>query len=78
MSNLLTFLEDYQKRYGIGKLVVMNQLRQYVIDTPFPTVLEEVQHIFDVRDLKVLIGVGMRGALYYAVVAQMARVEGLV
>lgn len=78
MPDLLTLLGDYQERRGVARLMVMTRLRAYVLKTPQPLVLEQIQRIHDVKHLKVLIGVGMRGVLYHAVVAQLARNEGLI
>lgn len=58
--------------------MIMSQLRTYVLKTPVAVIIEEIRKINDIKHLKVLIGVGMRGVLYHAVVAQLARNEGLI
>jgi hypothetical protein len=62
----------------MGKLIVMYQIRTYLEQQSHQSILEEISKIFDDDDLKVLIGAGMRGELFYAVMAQGARNRGLV
>ena len=56
----------------------MAQLRQYCNEANHLELLKEISAVFDEDFLNVLIGVGMRGELYYAVIAQKARKQGLI
>lgn len=78
LSDLLTLLGDYQEKRGLGRLLIMSRLRTYVNTTDPRMVLEQIQRINNNKHLKVLVGVGMKGMLYHAVVAQLARNEGLI
>ena len=61
-------LDRYKESRGIERLIVMGQLRQYVKDTPYLTLLRELDPITEKDELNVLLGVGLKGVLYYAVV----------
>lgn len=57
--------------------MVMEKLRRYVRDQDLLDTVDEIRRITDSEHLNILIGVGMRGALWYAVIAQKAKLEGL-
>ena len=62
----------------MNKLIILFQIRAYVQQQSHQSILDEISKIWDETDLKILIGAGMRGELYYAVLGQNARVKGLV
>lgn len=57
--------------------MVMSQLRTYANNADFLDLLDQINRITDRKLLDVLIGVGMRGRLYYAVIARLAKLEGI-
>jgi hypothetical protein len=61
-------LNRYKESRGIERLIVMGQLRQYVKDTPYLTLLKELEPITEKDELNVMLGVGLKGVLYYAVI----------
>lgn len=73
-----SLLDRYQSERGLTRLLVINQMRDYVRTHDHRSLLEEIYAVTDDRDIKVLIGVGMRGELYTAVVGQQARLKGLI
>lgn len=74
---LSDLLYAYDEAQGLTRLVVMARLRHYVQTVDLLTVIDEVKTITNPKHLDVLIGVGMRGALYYAVVSQKAKLLGV-
>lgn len=70
-------LYAYDQAQGLTRLIVMAQLRHYVQTIDLLTVMDEIKTITEPKHLDVLIGVGMRGALYYAVVSQKAKLMGI-
>lgn len=74
-------LEDllyaYDQAQGMTRLVVMSQLRHYVQTTDWMVVIDEIKRITNEKHLDVLIGVGMRGPLWIAVISQKAKLVGL-
>ena len=76
-ETLQSLLDRYRDTRGLGRLYIMGQLRTYVQAHEYRHLLEEIEAVRDTQDVKVLIGVGMRGQLYTAVVAQQARLMGL-
>lgn len=61
----------------MNKLVVMSQLRQFVVETPPLEMLDVIKDITVDWQLNVLLAVGMRDILYYAVVSRKAELIGL-
>ena len=58
-------------------MLIMANLREYVrIQDPY-IVQDEIRGIDNEQDLNVLIGVGMKGFLYYEVIKQKAKAVGL-
>ena len=74
---LVEILETFSEKRGVGRLVVMARLRDYVARQPIRDLLEEISFINRDDYLDVLLGVGMRGVLYYAVVKQKAEMMGI-
>lgn len=75
--NLKDLLWEYEGAHGVTKLVVMAKLRDYVTRQDMWTVIDEIKTITEEKYLDVLIGVGMRGPLWSAVVAQKALLMGV-
>jgi len=70
-------LEQYRSESGIGKVLMMANIREYVrLQDPF-VVQDEIRSVSDEQDLNVLLGVGMKGFLYYEVIKQKAKSVGL-
>lgn len=77
VAELFRFLEDFKSATGVGKLVLMAQLREFVRRVDIYEMLNAIRVIDDEDDLNILIGVGMRGVLYYAVLKRKAEMEGI-
>lgn len=77
MTDLKTLLQQHREQVGVGRLIVMYQIRTYAQQTQVQALLEEIGAIWDDTDLDVLIGAGMRGVLYYAVLNQKAKMAGI-
>lgn len=75
--DLMGLLLNYRQAKGAGRLVVMAQIRAYVQRGYIPDLLNEISDIYDEKFLDVLIGAGMPGALYYAVISQKAKIMGV-
>ena len=75
---LKDILSAYEEAQGVGRLVVMVKLRDYLNRQDQLVVCDEVRTITDPHSLNVLIGAGLRGNLFYAVLAQMAYIMGVV
>jgi len=74
---MIELLAKYRSESGLGRLVMMANLREYVrLQDPF-VLQDEVRGISDEQDLNVLLGVGMKGFLYYEVIKQKAKSVGL-
>jgi len=71
--NLKDLLDGFKGQTTYGKLVLMGELRDYVRRTDFYMLVDEIRGIVDEQDLNILIGVGMKGQLWYEVVRQKAR-----
>ena len=74
---LKDLIYEYEESHGVARLVVMEKLRAYVTKTDVLTVIDEIRTITDPKRLNILIGVGMRGILWTAVIAHRARLEGV-
>lgn len=75
---LTDLLHEFDERTGLSRLIVMAKLRDYVAKTDYLVLIDEIHTITREDWLDVLIGVGMRGGQYYAVVGQKAKVMGLI
>jgi len=58
-------------------MLILLRLRDYLRRQITDVVVDEVGTIWDKGDLRILLGAGAPGQVYYAVVGQMARCEGL-
>ena len=70
-------LYAFETSQGVGRLVVMSRLRHYVRTVDMLTVMDEIRRITDTKRLDILIGVGMPGALWAAVVSRKADLMGV-
>ena len=75
--SLADFLDRYRGETTNGKMVLMGQLREYVRRQDPWIVKDEVSMVTDEQDLNVLLGVGMKGFLYYEVIKQKAKSVGM-
>lgn len=75
---LTDLLHEWDERQGLSRLIVMAKLRDYVKKTEFMVLIDEIHTITRDDWLDVLIGVGMRGEQYYAVIGQKAKILGLI
>ena len=70
---LSELLQKYRGETTEGKLLLICQLRDYVRRQDPYVVKDEISVIDDETDLNILVGVGLRGILWYEVVKQKAR-----
>lgn len=70
-------LEEYKERHGVNRLVTMSKLRDYVTRNNVLDTVDEIKRITNEKDLDILIGVGLRGVLWYATIAQKAKLTGV-
>jgi hypothetical protein len=70
---LREMLDQYRGETTEGKLVLIARLREYVRRQDPYVVKDEISVIDDETDLNILVGVGLRGILWYEVVKQKAR-----
>jgi len=76
-KSLRELLDKYRGEGWAGKIVLMANMREYVRrQDPF-ILQDEVRDVSDEQDLNVLLGVGMRGFLYYEVIKQKAKSVGM-
>jgi len=78
LTTLKELIEQVKAAEGVGKLIIMFQLRTYVQQQSHQSILKEISEIWEIHELNVLMGAGMPGELYYAVLGQGARIKGLV
>ena len=70
-------LERYKQVEGVNRVLLLADIRRYVSRRPLRSLLDEFDHISDSHDCDVLLGAGMKGQLYMAVVKQKAILEGI-
>jgi len=75
--NLIDIIEDFKRARGVNRYVHMQRIREYVKGTNILIVLEQIKRIDEPTDLNILLGVGMRGVLWKAVVGRQAYLEGV-
>lgn len=75
---LIDLLTGYRDLDTISKMVLLVRIRRYLKDQEWDVTIDEVRTIHDIDDLKILIGAGAPGRVYYAVMAQMAHLSGMV
>jgi len=74
---LVDILNSYKEAQGVSKLILMVKLRDYLKRQDQDVVIDEIGTLWEVDDLNILIGAGAPGRLYYAVLGQRARLDGL-
>ena len=65
-------LNSFHESDSFGKTIIMARLREYVKNTPERTLIREIDPIHDSKELNILLGVGLRGTLYYMVILKKA------
>lgn len=78
MTTLRELIDQEKAAESFGKLIVLYQIRTYIQQQSHQAILEEIAQVWEETDLKILLGAGMPGELYYAVMGQGARIKGLV
>ena len=73
---LRELLDQYRGDTSLGRLTTMFQLREYVRRQDPYIMKDEISTVDDEQDLNVLIGVGMKGFLWYEVIKQKASCIG--
>jgi hypothetical protein len=74
---MIEILEAYRSTKGVGKLVVMVSLRDYLRRTALDVAMDEIRTLTNESDLNILLGAGLRGVLYYVVISQKAELMGI-
>lgn len=74
---LLDLLNEFEERHGVSRLVVREQIRNVINNMPLNDVLDVIKLIRKEEHFNILMGVGMRGALYYAIIKRKAEMMGL-
>ena len=77
-TRLVDLIAGYRELNAIEKMVRLATLRRYLREQEWDVTIDEVRTIDDVDDLKILIGAGAPGRVYYAVMSQMAYLSGVV
>lgn len=74
---LSDLIDDFKRARGVSRYVHMQRIREYVKETDLLILLNEIKRIDTTEDLNILLGVGMRGAIWKAVVGRQAYLEGV-
>ena len=77
-TRLVDLIAGYRELNAIEKMVRLATLRRYLKEQDWDVTIDEVKTIHDVDDLKILIGAGAPGRVYYAVMSRMAYLSGAV
>jgi hypothetical protein len=78
MTTLKELIAQEKAAESFGKLIVLYQIRTYIQQQSHQSILKEISEVWEEEDLKILLGAGMPGELYYAAMGQGARIKGLV
>jgi hypothetical protein len=73
---LRELLDKYRGETTFGKMLLIGTIREYVRRQDPYIVKDEIGDVSDEQDLNVLVGVGMKGFLWYEVIKQKARCIG--
>jgi hypothetical protein len=73
MLKLRDYLEQFQGQRGVDRIMTLAAIRRYVATKSARVLLDEINSINRIEDLNVLIGAGMRGLLYIAVMGRKAQ-----
>lgn len=74
MSNKL---EEYDSSSPVGKISIIVELRDMFNHATVQDAIEAINYISDENHLKVLIGVGMKGVLYYKLAQRRGELLGI-
>lgn len=76
-KQLRELLDQYFGATPSGKVILMARLRDYTRRQKFLILMDEIRDIDLEQELDVLLGVGMKGVLYFQVIKQKAKCVGL-
>ena len=76
-KTLLELFEGYHDVSGYGKLVSMSQIRDIVLKKDIRSMIDFIETINEPFYLDILLGCGMRGTLWQAVIKRKAILSGL-
>jgi hypothetical protein len=76
-KNLVDLLQNYREGSGYDKLVKLSQIREIVFKTEPRTLLTFISNINEPYYLNILLGVGLKGMLWEAVIKQKAILSGI-
>lgn len=71
--NLNELLERYRGVRGVSRVMLLSNIRAYVSKRSVRSLLDEINAVNNISDLNVLLGAGMRGVLFTAVVGRKAQ-----
>lgn len=74
---LSDILSSYSSQSALGKLTMLNDIRAYIRVHSYASVVDEINAVTSAKDINVLIGAGMRGPLYLALLKRKAEIEGI-
>lgn len=75
--NLTDLLRNYRSGSGYDRLVKLSQIRDILWKTEPRTLLDFISNINDADYLNVLLGCGLKGLLWSAVVKRKAELDGV-
>lgn len=70
-------LLEYDDASPVGKITIIIQLRTMFNHHTIEECIEAINNVMDERHLRVLLGVGMKGVLYYKLAARRGELLGL-
>ena len=70
-------LDEFDEASPVGKILIIIQLRTMFNQHTIEEGIEAINDIMDERRLRVLLGVGMKGVLYYKLAARRGDIMGL-
>jgi len=76
-TKILNALEEVRTSRSIDRLYRMTMLREMTKSMPFVDLLHVINLIDDETDLNILLGIGMKGMLYYAIMKRKATLHGV-
>ncbi len=74
---VLEMLAEYENASPVGKVTIIVQLRTLFDHCMIADGLSAIDACHEEKQLGILLGVGMRGAFYYAVVRRRGEILGL-
>jgi DNA polymerase III alpha subunit len=76
-KNLMELLNIYREGSGYDRLVKLSQIREIVFKTEPRTLLDFISNINDESHLNILLGCGLKGLVWQAVIKQKAILSGI-